>query len=369
MRAVPSGPMGIRGAGGYRRAVRSLALLCAIPALLGVVACSGGVNRSTAVSHDNARDRVADARLSQLAAFRDVPWADDLKAEQDRFSSMGKPPSKYGDWSIPDFNGRYTNTKDGERRTFHAPCDGCPKRTIWFSGNSAAFGYGQRDDFTIASDLSRLGAAAGFDLTVRNLGVPGTAFYDEIPWIDAHLRIDSEMPDLVVFYDGFNDALQAYMYAVLTNGGLLDPVSYKNDFAAKYQAMVPPPDLKSSLVAKVAQHVADEYRSTQSLARAVLGARGIASEYFFQPDSFVSRLQSEGLARSMNVNMADLVQKSNFARLLRRTAEDLNGDVHDLRPVFAGYDRPVFADPAHMNEDGAKHVAEAMFAVIRHQLR
>lgn len=291
-----------------------------------------------------------------------------MKAEQDRFSAMGKPPSKYGDWSLPDFEGTYTTVRGAERVTTHVPCDGCPRREIWLSGNSAAFGYGQRDDHTIASELSRLGAASGYDLTVRNLGMPGTAFHDELPWVDAHLRIDDRRPDLVVFYDGFNDVLQSYMYAVLNDGELLRPITYRNDFAAQYQALMPPPDLASGSVAPAAEHVASEYRSTQARARALLGARGIPAAFFFQPDSFVSPLQSEGLSRSLNRTMSSLSEQNNLAKLLELTAERLQGDVHNLRPLMADYPKPVFADPAHMNEDGAAQVAAAIFAIVEPRL-
>jgi lysophospholipase L1-like esterase len=236
---------------------------------------------------------------------------------------------------------------------------------VWFSGNSAAFGYGQRDDHTIASELSDLGAAAGIDLEVRNLGQPGTAFFDELPWLESHLEVDDRKPDAVVLYDGFNDVLQCYMYAIMRNGGLLDPVTYYDQpTAVEFQKLDPPPDLDAALVPKVASHVAKEFRETQSRLNSMLGARGIPSVHFFQPDAFVSPLQAEGLAKSMNRTMAELIDRNSLAKLLAKTAEELEPDVHDLRPIVKDFDRPVFADPAHMNETGARLVAEAIFPVL-----
>jgi lysophospholipase L1-like esterase len=323
-----------------------------------------------ALAGSTDQSRVARSQLSQLPAFADVPWADAMKVEQDAYSGLGKPPSRYGPLSLPDATGTYLNVANHERVTRRAPCAGCPHRVVWLSGNSAAFGYGQRDDHTIASDLSQLGADAGIDLEVRNLGQPGTAFFDEVPWLEAHLRLDREPPDLVVVYDGFNDVLMCYMHAIMRNGALLDPVTYYDQPSAKeYQQLDPPPDLRNDLVEPVAGHVASEYRSTQARLTALMGARGIPVDYFFQPDAFVSPLQAEGLSKSLNRTMAELIDRNNLAKLLEDVAQRLAPEVHDLRPLLRDFDRPVFADPAHMNETGARVVAEAIFGVIEDQLR
>lgn len=325
---------------------------------------------TTSSDGDTDNKRAAESRLSQLPAFANVPWADAMKAEQDAYSSLGKPSSAYGPLSLPDTSGTYLNVVNHERVTRHARCDGCPRKVVWFSGNSAAFGYGQRDDHTIASELSQLGADAGIDLEVRNLGQPGTAFFDELPWIESHLKVDPQPPDLVVLYDGFNDVLQCYMYAVMRDGGLLDPVTYYDQpTAVEFQKLDPPPDLDAALVPKVAAHTAAEFRDTQARLNAMLGARGIPSAHFFQPDAFVSPLQAEGLAKSLNRTMADLIGKNNLAKLLEQTADQLEPGVHNLRPLAADFTEPVFADPAHMNEAGARLVAEAIFPTIEPLLR
>jgi lysophospholipase L1-like esterase len=75
---------------------------------------------------------------------------------------------------------------------------------VWFFGASALFGDGQRDDHTIPSEFARLAEADGIALEVRNYGRPGIAMWQELELFQ-QLVASGQQPDLVVFYDGFND--------------------------------------------------------------------------------------------------------------------------------------------------------------------
>lgn len=344
-----------------------LAAGIAAAALLTACGADGSEGRA---AHEPERPRnevVAESRLSHLPAFSAYPFADDLKREQDEFDRAGKPDSEYGRVT-PDFEGTYTNVRDGRRRTLHLKCEGCPRRTVWFVGGSAAFGLGQRDDYTIASQLVRAAKADGVDLRVANMGTPGSTLVEELAVIEAHLRVDDDRPDLVVFYDGFNDVLATYMYAIVNDGALPDVVTFKGEFAQTYIEMTPTPVLDDRHIPAVIDKVNGAYRETRDRAVERLASDGIAAEFFFQPDAFVSEIQLESLAQSLNLTMAELSTQRDLPQIMEGVSSALEPDVHNLRPLMEPLDEPVFADPAHMNERGAEIVAGAMWGRIRDAL-
>lgn len=315
-------------------------------------------------------DLVRASRLSQLPAYRDVPWADDLKAEQDALDGLQHTgPQPYGEYVVPDFEGRYTHVRNGERRTLQLACAGCPTRVVWLMGASSAFGLGQRDDYTTASYLVKEAHAHGVHLIVRNLAVPGHTIWDEAKGLVAHLRIDRGRPDAVLFFDGFNDALASYMYAAVRGGRTMTPIRFGDSWIDEFLAAVHPPTVDDATVRRLAVHVADQYRATQRSIRGVLRPRGIRSVFFLQPDGFVSPLQLQGLERSLNTLMADLAKRNVVGDLLAQVAADLGHSVHDLRAPMARYDRPVFADTTHFNEEGARVIARWIWAVLAPMLR
>ncbi len=99
-------------------------------------------------------------------------------------------------------------------------------------GGSTTWGEGQRDEYTIASDLARLGETAGTPVIVRNFGQRGWAHFQEMILFEQLLAAEPA-PDIVLFYDGANEinvqALGAKgvpshtmvdAYAKLLSGGL-----------------------------------------------------------------------------------------------------------------------------------------------------
>ncbi|MFM7069309.1 MAG: SGNH/GDSL hydrolase family protein, partial [Actinomycetes bacterium] len=203
----------------------------------------------------SADEVLANTKLSQLAAFADVPWADDLKAEQNRLSSAPRPESPYGEWTLPEFVGRFTNVSNNERYTYQSKQ--ATTKTVWLFGTSAGFGMGQRDQYTIASNLVRLAEADGIGIKVRNFSVPGMSQHNEVRGFAKHLELDGERPDLVVFYDGFNDTLYNFMFAGTHPGELLEPKDFDGDWMADYLRRSPSPQPAASQLPRIARHVAD----------------------------------------------------------------------------------------------------------------
>ncbi|MFZ4434780.1 MAG: hypothetical protein ACOYOQ_16435 [Microthrixaceae bacterium] len=113
-----------------------------------------------------------------------------------------------------DVRTRTVNVTDGHRVSWTPPPSG-DARTIrvWIYGGNGAFGFEQRDDHTIASELARAADSAGLRLEVSNRGVPGQAHWRASQRFAEDLATErtfgGSLPDLVIFYDGFEDVLAA----------------------------------------------------------------------------------------------------------------------------------------------------------------
>lgn len=77
---------------------------------------------------------------------------------------------------------------------------------VWFFGGSTMYGSGQADDATIPSVLARTLAVEGLPVDATNFGHPAYAQWQQVQLLEAELTAGTRpLPDVVVFYDGFND--------------------------------------------------------------------------------------------------------------------------------------------------------------------
>ena len=138
---------------------------------------------------------VVDERpYSSLPAGMGLDWVDQAQEDKNR---LILPPDVVGGYGTADYRSDTINIVDGERATvLPAKCD-CVPREVWLVGGSAAFGSGQRDDHTIASELVRAAGADGVSLRVRNLGVPGFTLWQEYLLVVDRLLRSGSPPDLL----------------------------------------------------------------------------------------------------------------------------------------------------------------------------
>ncbi len=102
---------------------------------------------------------------------------------------------------------------DGFRRT-PGSVTGLDSYRIFFFGGSTVWGTGVPDSCTIPAQLLRLlGAYTGHELDVRNYGQLGYVSTQELMELLFQLR-DGNVPDLVIFLDGMNDAAAAYQSGI-----------------------------------------------------------------------------------------------------------------------------------------------------------
>lgn len=343
--------------------VALLATACLATITLPVDRHGGADHRSSADDLD-VFERARRVRFSDLASYRGVEFADDLKREQDRFSNHHLVPSEVGGYDVGDFSGRFTNVRDGVRRTLSPPeCERCPRATVWLAGGSAAFGLGQRDEHTIASELVKLAAGDGVALEVVNLGVPGWTLHQEAAKVRARLAA-GPAPDVVVFYDGFNDVLGTVISTTVHGRRPDEPaVLSVEDIRAFTGGSLDPraagsPEELGALAAR-------KYRATWEVVRQDLERAGVGTLVYFQPDALADASQFEVVADAYRYPPG---LDEYFDRALEAAVRQLRDEVVDLRHLLDD-GPPVFADMVHTNERGARVVAERIHPDVRRSLR
>ncbi|MBK6671526.1 MAG: hypothetical protein IPG46_18380 [Actinobacteria bacterium] len=300
--------------------------------------------------------------------------------------------SLLGAWNNIEFNGavgaggsamspRSSSTSAAEARNPALRTRWASIRDLVLRG-SAAFGAGQRNDHTIASELVALADRRSATLEVHNFGVPATT-----NWQTAVLMIEklawNPPPDLVVVYDGANDVgLQGALVAK-GNGDSDEPASIvdaeldlvlRERAAAGGSTTVPtaestPPDTTPPPPEQMAARIAVRYRRGVELIRASCERAGVDVLVAWQPDlrakEPTTSADRETLA-SVNAAEAGVARWRAISAAARASLSDLG--VLDLTEVFNGRTEAIYWDTVHTNETGAALVAEALYPSIAERL-
>jgi lysophospholipase L1-like esterase len=353
-------------------------------------------------------------------ALRNDPWAAEVLAEQEELPGKVDPFLGY---RMGTKESTYTNVIDGVRTSYQSKAPG-EKVSVWFFGGSALFGSGQRDDHTIPSEFARLAEADGIPVEVRNYGRPAVSMWQELELFQQTVA-SGQKPDLVVFYDGFNDlawqmnielsAEPTNVYAVrgtTTNAGaggvdsatqetsstsssssdsgtsLSDVVDAYWDQSASHHVYDALSDLfggsdkqKVQFAKGVAQdepantleteqQAARNAISIQSraadLATAVANSAGAEASFFWQPFVYTKKL----LPDEQRYLTLDTYEPARWEPAVKEARELLKGTRFvDVGDALDSATSPVLWDFVHTNEEGARLSAEALYAHLAGQLK
>lgn len=148
-------------------------------------------------------------------AYASAPWVQDYFREFTASYVARWMPYTY--WRRPAFRGRYINVDaDGIRVTPQSAVgqdSARPPVTIFMFGGSALWGTGARDDFTIPAILGGLLRKDRIPSRVVNFGESGHVSTQEVVALLLQLK-QGHVPEVVIFYDGINDAYSAYQQHV-----------------------------------------------------------------------------------------------------------------------------------------------------------
>lgn len=153
------------------------------------------------------------SKIARRQVYDNAPWASEYARDFIAYRKAGTYSfAGYAPFTIINsepFHSRYVNvdvTSLGAlRRSTIANCNP-PSLRVWAFGGSTTFGTGAPDDMTwpsyLVEDLRKL---TGQCVTVENFGVESMVMNQELIRLIQALKTGLK-PNLVVFYDGFNDA-------------------------------------------------------------------------------------------------------------------------------------------------------------------
>lgn len=156
------------------------------------------------------------AAHAQLQADRGARWAGELYREESHLSAIWYP---YVYWRSGPYQGRYINVRsNGLRFTANNasanPGSSSKPLKLFMFGGSTMFGLGARDDHTIPSLLAAMLRRDGVKtVEITNYGQIGYVSTQEVIELSEQLR-RGDVPNLVIFYDGINDAAASYQDGV-----------------------------------------------------------------------------------------------------------------------------------------------------------
>jgi hypothetical protein len=323
---------------------------------------------------------IADPR-SASPAMAGLPWADEYLRTLQQTGTTYWP---YTESRPLDFRSRYINIEDWARRSWQPPAvPGEVLPDLWLFGGSCMFGEGQRDEHTIPSEVARLAAADGLPLRVRNYGQRGWTHFQSMVLFEQELAIDGP-PTLAAFYDGPNDVnVQALLEEPV-------PSHYQ---AAEYAERLAGASIATRYVTDPVDSSALEDAwhaySVHSLAHKVVGLLsepagaqddgGVTVDgdgqrrYPTTPEDGTDAGRVYERSKALTVSIAeraDVPVRFFWQPVLaqgepdRRARAELSASTTDLSDVLDDHPE-VFLDGAHTNEEGARLVAEALWAELR----
>ena len=386
------------------RAVLGLVLLVVVLDL----AVGATVNGVRSLNSDDG-----DAQLGGLVG-QDVPaaagetWRVALGSEIDGLWKS-KRYDPYLGWKVPDFDGRHVHVAGGVRRSYRPAAGGADAPSVYFFGGSAMFGMYQRDEHTIPSEFARLAEADGIPVRVANYGSLAYVNWQEALLLE-QLATAGSVPDLAVFYDGFNEIVSQFQLGPHADITHLESqeIDRRLGLGQRGDDFVEEPSLPDAAYRAWAD-VSAVHRLGRRLGVTSTPAtrdEPVAVSSSIWPGDQADRPGARGrMAASIHARGVDLAgrladsygfqaaffwQPSLYSKRLDPGEEEVNGwlgtdpdawreadrvarsrmaaPVQDVSGALDGVDRPVMYDFVHTNELGAKVMARVLYERLRPQL-
>lgn len=342
-----------------------------------------------AVNLTGNTETIADPR-AQLPAMAAYPWADEYLRE------VQTTPSSYWPFTETrprDFQGKYVTIEGWSRRSY-VPAD-LPEDApvVWMFGGSTTWGEGQRDEYTIASELAKLSEQAGTPIRIVNYGQRGWTHFQEMILFE-QLLAAGDAPDLAIFYDGANEinaqTLSAKgvpthtlvdQYAELTSGGVAPefipaPSRPRSAAVVAWEAY-----LKHSAIQKAVRKARDTFDPPAGAAEASVAqapeddGNPLSTEYRKGIEDAQRAIDVYERGRDLTLYLADEydVDTAFFWQPVMAGEAELWANDNVSAPTINVSDaldehQGVFIDGGHTNEEGARVVAERLWQELQPQI-
>ncbi|MEW6386052.1 MAG: hypothetical protein AB1491_00830 [Thermodesulfobacteriota bacterium] len=316
----------------------------------------------------------------------------DFLNESMRSVDVYRPPGK-GYILFKDFQGKYFNITDGRRRTTGQPED-FQHRVLLFGG-SAMFGQEVPDGHTIASYLQQiLNERLGTRYKVENYG---TVAMNAAQQTERLLNTPVHPGDIVIFYDGVNDAY--YSLAMAYIDGWRPGLEHfqvkrlnwwqrrlhewhlryqKNSAAVRllfdiYDRRPPATLVDKAILEQNLDKMAEKYRQSLIDAQQYVSSRGGKFYHFLQPNLIAAGEQTPyerelsqnyldnppGLDLSIKIGYPGLRKANKLAEAEGVKSFDLTQALEKRQPGEEFY-----LDLCHINHAGNKRIAQAIFDLV-----
>jgi lysophospholipase L1-like esterase len=295
------------------------------------------------------------------------PWGQQYGRDLAAFQLDGRSYVPYVANGYHEFHSEYVNSTDTERVSYRPP--GEDPLQVGFFGGSVMFGVGQRDEHTIPSAFARVAEEHGVDVEVHNYGFPGWVAWQEAQLLERRLAAGQDL-DLAVFLDGFNELhLQDLRYSPdPTHIGVDVLQGFVDEFDETRRAPVGWFDQLGDL--------ASAYGRTSAVARLVGSFGGDDDAPPPAPTADAAQRTAAALdvyARAIRL-VDDITDDHDVPAAFfwqpRRggwpaeITDRLDPRVVDLGHTFDGEEDERYLDDVHTDEDGARQLAEAMWAEL-----
>ena len=309
-------------------------------------------------------------------------------------------------WIGAPYRSRYLNIgTDGTRKGFASSRDRRHAIRIFAFGGSAMWGEGARDDYTIPSWLQRFLDQTAYRTQITNFGQEGYVSTQEMIVLFEQLQ-KGNIPDVVIFYDGFNDAGSAMgngvagssydernrrtefrvfnqwasddslLYeetalALIRHSGMgqlakriliaADPGRFKElqgQFVAVDQnARVAPGGERAA----VQEDVVRTYLINNRIVDAMGKSFGFGCLFFWQPTVYTKAIPTAYEAKQGWLPGDREFLAGVYERVARAAGQE---NIHDLSGVFGSSTQPFFIDESHTTEAGNRIIAQAMLPYV-----
>jgi len=261
--------------------------------------------------------------------------------------------------SMTDCRGESINVRDGRRVTVGSPPN--PTGRILMFGGSTLFCGEVADEFTISSLLQKSINDRSLNYEVLNFGVPGAR---SIHQLEKLKTIDLKPSDIIIFYDGGNDAIKIYNNIRDSHASetprrqakkLLETIEERskvlfNAFLSDRLMYIG----RDSIISESKKQVGDSWLTPIDVARNLADAKGAKFFHILQPNLFT--YAHSGPRGSMGDDMAAVYTA--FQDEIRERKEA------DFTKIFDESKVSPYLDWMHIVADGNRTVAMALAKII-----
>ncbi|MFB3923225.1 MAG: SGNH/GDSL hydrolase family protein [Terriglobia bacterium] len=372
-----------------------------------------GGGRSGAKSADVWTERMGGAKgfddwinqMSASTAYDKSDWAEEFwTLERNRLARWSYPYEPFRVWGMYKWESKYVNNVQTElgvlRRTVNATNPACsqhPPIRVWIFGGSTAWGLGAPDTKTVASQLARqINTERKSCFEVTNLGVDAYVSNQELIYLIQLLK-SGRRPDIVIFYDGLNDACvgglehspESHNYfvpikaAFETAGSVIANIEQKSYFFRLLKALrrrlqpTPTPTSNGGDLAASAKATLDNYEANCTIARTLGEKYGFKTWFFWQPMLLYGKKPLDPFEQVLYDQMASQdaprpdIERFLAVRAVYEEAErrsKTSGDAVFLGHVFDEVREPIYIDWMHLGPRGNEIVAAAIAMQLRSTL-